>query len=61
MNEENAFYLLMALCEILMPQFYNKVMLGTIVHQTLFENLIAEKLPQLYSHFTKHSVTCYFH
>jgi hypothetical protein len=56
MNEESAFYLLMAICEILMPQYYSKVMLGSIVHQTLFENLIAEKLPQLYNHFTKLSV-----
>jgi hypothetical protein len=56
MNEESVFYMLMAICEILMPQYYNKVMLGCMVHQTLFENLIEERLPQLHSHFKKLSV-----
>jgi hypothetical protein len=53
MTEESAFYTMITICEILMPQYYNRLMIGSIVDQGIFEDLIAEKLPVLSKHLNR--------
>ncbi len=36
-----------------MPQYYNRLMIGSIVDQGIFEDLIAEKLPVLSKHLNR--------
>lgn len=57
MNEEDAFWALVYIVEVVMPQnYYNKQMIGAQVDQAVFKELVCEKLPNLSSHLDAHGV-----
>jgi len=57
MNEEDAFWALVYIVEVVMPQmYYSKQMVGAQVDQAVFKELVCEKLPDLSSHLDAHGV-----
>uniref|UniRef100_A0A3B3TV98 TBC1 domain family member 8B n=1 Tax=Poecilia latipinna TaxID=48699 RepID=A0A3B3TV98_9TELE len=51
-KEEEAFWLLVAVCERMLPDYFNRRIIGALVDQAVFEDLIRENLPQLVDHMT---------
>ena len=55
-SEEQAFFLLGALCDRLLPGYYSKDMYGTLLDQKVFENLVEKTMPILWEHLVKSDV-----
>ncbi|XP_061923385.1 TBC1 domain family member 8 [Entelurus aequoreus] len=50
-KEEEAFWLLVTVCERMLPDYFNRRVIGAQVDQSVFEQLIRERLPELAEHF----------
>ncbi|RMZ89285.1 hypothetical protein DV736_g3485, partial [Chaetothyriales sp. CBS 134916] len=55
-SEEQAFFLLGALCDRLLPGYYSKDMYGTLLDQKVFECLVEKTMPVLWEHLVKSDV-----
>ncbi|CAG0921266.1 unnamed protein product, partial [Notodromas monacha] len=51
--EEAAFWLLCAICDRMLPDYFNTRVVGTVVDQAVLEELVAERLPALYAHLSR--------
>lgn len=47
MREEDAFWMLCTIAEKLVPEYYDKALLGSLVDQHIFNNLVTNNLPEL--------------
>ncbi|XP_044213079.1 TBC1 domain family member 2B [Thunnus albacares] len=57
LDQEDAFWSLIAIVEVFMPRdYYTKTLLGSQVDQRVFKDLMIEKLPRLHAHFEQHKV-----
>jgi TBC1 domain family member 8/9 len=56
MSEVQAFFVLGALCDRLLPGYYSKDMYGTLLDQKVFENLVERTMPILWDHLVKSDV-----
>ncbi|KAJ3256482.1 hypothetical protein HK103_005480 [Boothiomyces macroporosus] len=53
LREEDAFWLLCVIVERLLPDHYTKTLVGSVVDQAVFTQLVAQHLPNLSAHLTK--------
>ncbi|XP_034390318.1 TBC1 domain family member 2B [Cyclopterus lumpus] len=57
LDQEDAFWSLIAIVEVFMPRdYYTKTLLGSQVDQRVFKDLMSEKLPRLHAHFEQNKV-----
>uniref|UniRef100_A0A674NQF6 TBC1 domain family member 2B n=1 Tax=Takifugu rubripes TaxID=31033 RepID=A0A674NQF6_TAKRU len=57
LDQEDAFWSLVAIVEVFMPRdYYTKTLLGSQVDQRVFRDLMSEKLPRLHAHFEHYKV-----
>jgi hypothetical protein len=50
MNEENVFWMMVAICEDIVPEYYNEELFGSLVDQHIFEVLVEKYLPASRAH-----------
>lgn len=55
-SESQAFSLLSALCDRLLPGYYSTTMYGTLLDQRVFESLVEKTMPILWEHLQKSDV-----
>lgn len=55
-SEAQAFFLLSALCDRMIPGYYSKDMYGTLLDQKVFESLVEKTMPVLWEHLVKSDV-----
>ncbi|XP_041707195.1 TBC1 domain family member 2A isoform X1 [Coregonus clupeaformis] len=56
-SEEDAFWCLVAVVEVIMPHdYYTKTLIASQVDQRVLKDFMAEKMPRLTAHFEEHSV-----
>jgi hypothetical protein len=53
MTEEEAFWLLCTLAENLIPEYFDKALLGSIVDQNIFVSLVEKNLVEINEHLNK--------
>jgi TBC1 domain family member 8/9 len=56
MSEAQAFFLLSALCDRLVPGYYSTTMYGTLLDQKVFESLVEKTMPILWENLVKSDV-----
>lgn len=56
MSEEQAYWCLNVLCDRIVPGYYSKTMYGTLLDQRVFESLVADTMPMLWSHINKYDI-----
>ncbi|KXJ94027.1 TBC domain-containing protein [Microdochium bolleyi] len=56
MSESQAFFLLSALCDRLVPGYYSSTMYGTLLDQKVFESLVEKTMPILWEHLVKSDI-----
>lgn len=56
MSESQAFFVLSALCDRLLPGYYSTTMYGTLLDQKVFEALVEKTMPILWDHLVKSDV-----
>ncbi|XP_034032340.1 TBC1 domain family member 2B [Thalassophryne amazonica] len=57
LDQEDAFWCIIAIVEVFMPRdYYTKTLLGSQVDQRVFKDLMCEKIPRLHAHFEQHKV-----
>lgn len=56
MSEEQAFWCLSTVCDVILPGYYSKTMYGTLLDQKVFEALVQKTMPILWEHLTKYDV-----
>ncbi len=56
MSETQAFFLLSALCDRLVPGYYSTTMYGTLLDQKVFESVVEKTMPILWEHLVKSDV-----
>ncbi|XP_052453460.1 TBC1 domain family member 2B [Carassius gibelio] len=57
LDQEDAFWCLVAIVEVFMPRdYYTKTLLGSQVDQRVLKDLMCEKLPRLHAHFEHYKV-----
>ncbi|KAG4026997.1 hypothetical protein MFRU_034g00560 [Monilinia fructicola] len=56
MSESQAYFLLSALCDRLLPGYYSQTMYGTLLDQRVFESLVEKTMPILWDHLVKSDV-----
>lgn len=56
MSEAQAYFVLSALCDRLLPGYYSQTMYGTLLDQRVFESLVEKTMPILWDHLVKSDV-----
>ncbi|KAK2816726.1 hypothetical protein Q7C36_022997 [Tachysurus vachellii] len=52
-SEEEAFWLLVSVCERMLPDYFNRRIIGALVDQAVFEEMMRDHLSQLTDHMTE--------
>lgn len=56
MSEEQAFWCLTTVCDIMLPGYYSKTMYGTLLDQKVFEELVKKTMPVLWETIDKNDI-----